>query len=80
MQVDAMALTSDALLASGPVDWKRKADRTGFLHAYSLKDGLQRADVNLPAPPVFDGLAAAYGRVYVAAEDGVLRCFGERRK
>ena len=79
MQVDAMALTSDALLASGPVDWKRKADRKGFLHAFSLKDGIKRADLSLPAPPVFDGLAAAYGRAYVATEDGALRCFGEKR-
>lgn len=77
-QVDAMALGSNSLVAAGPKDWKRASDKQGFLHAYARQDGARQSDVTLPAPPVYDGVALACGKVYVAADDGTLKCFGEK--
>jgi hypothetical protein len=33
--------------------------------------------VELTSPPVFDGLIAANGKIYMSALDGTIRCFGE---
>jgi len=40
--------------------------------------GRKLAEHPLPFPPVFNGMAAARGRLYVAEEDGSLTCFGRR--
>jgi outer membrane protein assembly factor BamB len=47
----------------------------GVLRTYDLRTGEPRQTLDLDAAPVVSGLAAAYGRVYVACEDGSLRCF-----
>ena len=52
--------------------------RGAALWAVSARDGKRLGELNLDAPPVFDGLAAARGRVYLAATDGTIRCFVER--
>ena len=36
----------------------------------------QLAEYRLDAPPVFDGLAAAGGQLYLATMDGKVACFG----
>ena len=74
VQFEAMALTPKILFAAGPADC---ADRTkgGVLWSVSTTTGKRLAGIQLAAPPVFDGLAVAYGRVYVATEDGRLLCF-----
>jgi hypothetical protein len=36
------------------------------------------ADYTLDAPPVFDGMAAANGRLYVVTTDGKVACFAGR--
>jgi hypothetical protein len=38
--------------------------------------GEKLSELELPAAPVWDGLAAAGGRLYLTTEDGKLRCFG----
>ena len=45
--------------------------------ALSAADGKKLTDYGLPAPPVFDGMIAANGRLYVALVDGTVQCFGE---
>jgi hypothetical protein len=47
------------------------------LWSVSAKDGSKRAEYELPAPPIFDGLSAARGRLYISGVDGVVRSFGE---
>ena len=47
------------------------------LWSVSAKDGSKRAEYELPAPPIFDGLSAARGRLYISGMDGVVRSFGE---
>jgi hypothetical protein len=49
----------------------------GLLWAVSAADGEKLAEHDLDAPPVFDGMAAASGRLYLATQDGAVRCFAE---
>ena len=35
-------------------------------------------EVKLVSPPVWDGMAVAQGRLYVASVDGKVRCFGKK--
>jgi hypothetical protein len=46
------------------------------LAAVSAADGTTLAEQQLDAPPVFDGLIAAAGRLYVSLEDGSIACLG----
>jgi hypothetical protein len=48
-----------------------------ILRAVSSKDGSTLANSALPAPPVFDGLVAAYSRLYVVGQDGSVLCLDE---
>ena len=47
----------------------------GVIRTFELRTGAPRQNVELDAAPVVSGLAAAGGRLYVACEDGSLRCF-----
>ncbi len=49
----------------------------GRLWAVATEDGKPLARYSLPSPPVFDGLAAADGRLYMATLDGAVLCLGE---
>ena len=42
-------------------------------------DGKTLAEFRLDAPPVFDGMAAAGGRLYMATVDGEVLCFGPNK-
>jgi outer membrane protein assembly factor BamB len=44
--------------------------------AFSAEDGRTLSRCRLDAQPVFDGMAAAYGRLYVSTVDGKIACFG----
>jgi len=46
----------------------------GLLRAVSTTDGSTRADQKLPWLPVFDGMAAAHGRLYLSTQSGRLVC------
>jgi len=48
------------------------------LLAFSAADGKILGEVKLPAPPVFDGLAAANGKLYLSCLDGKVRCLGRK--
>lgn len=70
---DAMALTQTVILVAGPPD--APGAEGGILAAYSAETGERLAEYKLEAPPVFDGIAATAGRVYLATKDGRLLCF-----
>ncbi|MCB1226278.1 MAG: PQQ-binding-like beta-propeller repeat protein [Verrucomicrobiales bacterium] len=80
--VRAMALAGDTLFAAGPYgDAVRSGDsfegkRGVRLAAASTVDGELLASYAVDALPVFDGLAAANGRLYLAMTDGSVACFG----
>ena len=45
-----------------------------ILWAVSTDDGERLAECRLDAPPVFDGMAAAAGRLYISTTDGRILC------
>jgi len=47
----------------------------GILLAVSKADGTIRSRVDIDAPPVFDGLIAANGRLYLTLTDGAVHCW-----
>ena len=49
------------------------------LWVISARDGKKQAEVALGSPPVFDGMAAAGGRLYVTTLDGKMLCLGEAK-
>jgi len=49
--------------------------RGGLLRAVATDDGTQRAEFRLPTIPVFDGMSAAGGRLFLSLIDGNVVCF-----
>ena len=50
--------------------------RGALLWAVSAADGKKLSEVKLAAPPVWDGMAATDGRLYIATVDGKVSCYG----
>jgi outer membrane protein assembly factor BamB len=88
IRVVGMVLAADTLFLAGPPDKIDTADPLAtfegrghaVLAAVSTRDGSTRAEYVLAAQPVFDGLIAASGRLFISARDGRVLCFGETRK
>jgi len=86
VRVRAMALAAGRLFAAGPPDVVDPKDplgafegrKGGLLYVIDSATGERLASHTLPSPPVFNGAAAANGRLYLAAEDGSITCFGKR--
>jgi len=78
--VRAMVLTSNTLIVAGPPDLGRKdafrGEKGVFLRVISRTDGETLSQYKLAAMPVFDGMSAAGGRVYMALKDGTVECWG----
>lgn len=72
----ALLSTNDALYVG--IILMKDGQKGAYLLAFSKADGDELAVYDLDAPPVFDGLAAAGGRLYVSLEDGRLLCMGAR--
>ncbi len=84
IRVRAMVLAGDVLFAAGPPaaeggPTEAAGDGQGArLLALSAADGSTVAAYPLEGRPVFDGMAAAGGRLYLAMDDGTVLCFGGR--
>jgi outer membrane protein assembly factor BamB len=86
LRVRAMILAGEVVFAAGPPDVATGKDywaafdgkKGGELCAFSAADGKKLSSLKLPAPPVFDGMAAAGGKLYLSCQDGKLRCFGKK--
>ncbi|MBL7187976.1 MAG: PQQ-binding-like beta-propeller repeat protein [Phycisphaerae bacterium] len=50
-----------------------------MLWAVSAANGQKQAELALDELPVFDGMAAAYGRLFLTTVDGNVQCLGEDR-
>jgi outer membrane protein assembly factor BamB len=78
VRVRAMVKTRDVLFAAGPPDvYDPEAPYEAFegkrgaaLVAVSSTEGKKLSEMKLDAPPVFDGLIAVEGRLFVALTDG----------
>ncbi len=74
--VEALVLAGDTLLVAGPPD-AHPGEAGALLWRVCAREGRKLDEQELPAPPVFDGMASAYGRVYMVTNDGTLHCFGK---
>jgi hypothetical protein len=78
----AIVLTKNNLFLAGPPDVFSKDEPTatlegkrgGLLCVLSTADGSELTHYELESPPVFDGMAAAGGRLYMAATNGEVLC------
>jgi len=50
--------------------------RGAVLMAMSAKDGAKQAEYKLDVLPAWDGLAAAYGKLFLVNQDGGIECWG----
>ena len=84
VRIRGMVLAAGHLFVAGPPDVVDPDDplaafegrRGGVLRALSAADGKTLAELPLDAPPVFDGLIAAGGRLFLCATDGQVVCLG----
>ena len=80
IQVRAMALADKVLFVAGSrgvggnVPAGRKEGSVFLLMAISASDGAELAQYRLDSSPVLDGMAAAYGRLYLSLKNGQLLC------
>jgi outer membrane protein assembly factor BamB len=87
LRVRAMVLTDARLFIGGPPDVVDPKDplgafegrKGGLLCVIDSASGEKIAEHVLPSPPVFNGAAAANGRLYLADEDGHITCLGNQR-
>lgn len=85
IRVRAMVVAGEVLFAAGPPDVADKRDpwaaiegrKGGVMWAMSTEDGEKLAEYKLDAPPIYDGLIAAGGRLYIATTDGKVVCMGK---
>ncbi len=77
--VKTVGAEEEALLLDNPGEpvaaWR--GAKGGYLWAVSTETGERLSECRLEAPPVFDGLAATNGRLYLATTDGSVVCHGE---
>ena len=73
--VRAMVLAKDTVFVAGPrgIGEGEKATR-GALQAVAARDGATLTELPLDAPPVFDGMASAYGRLFICTTAGDVLC------
>lgn len=90
-----MVLAGDTLFVAGPQDpvseiphepsesdplaEALESTRGGSLLAVSPGEGKTLSDQELSSPPVFDGMAAARGCLYISGANGEVVCFGPAR-
>jgi hypothetical protein len=82
IRITALVLAGDTLFAAGPPDvvdpkdphgaWEGR--QGGVLAAFAAADGRKLFECRLDAPPVWDGMAAVSGRLYVALMNGQVVC------
>ena len=80
----AMVKAGDILFVAGPQSAEEiyfdDEDSPSVLAAFDARDGQVLSKTSIDSQPVFDGMAAAYGRLYVSAIDGTVGCFGQSQQ
>ncbi len=78
MRVRAMVRTGNSLVVAGPPDLVREGDGLaafqgragGKMLTVNPENGKIISEITLKTPPVFDGLIAAQGHLYMSTRDG----------
>ena len=86
VRIRAMVGTAGALYTAGPPDLCDPDDplaalegRAGaVLSAFDPADGSKRFECKLDTPPIFDGISAANGKLFVSFENGQIECWAGR--
>ena len=86
VRVRAMVKTRDVLFVAGPPDVYDdekpfeafEGKRGATLVAVSPAQGKKTAELKLPAPPVFDGMIATEGRLFLSLRDGTVLCLAAK--
>ena len=86
IRIRGMVLAGKSLFVAGPPDTVDPDDpmaafegrKGAIVRAYSAADGKTLAEHKLDAPPVFDGLIAASGQLFVSTTDGHVVCLGQK--
>ena len=84
VRIRAMVAAGPTLFVAGPPDVADNADpyaafegrKGALLWSVATADGRKLAEIKLDAEPVFDGLIAAGGRLFMATRDGRVLCLG----
>ncbi|MCU0916029.1 MAG: PQQ-binding-like beta-propeller repeat protein [Planctomycetes bacterium] len=82
IQVRAMVLADQTLFVAGPTmseDRPQSSTPGAQLLAVATSDGAVLASYRLEAGPVFDGMGAVAGRLYLTLENGSVVCMEESR-
>ena len=87
LQVRGMALAGEGeekrlFVAGAKGDWvvsqsAYEGKRGSVVRVISIDDGTIIAERNLPGLPIFDGMSAACGSIYISLANGRVLCFGE---
>ncbi|MCP4257195.1 MAG: PQQ-binding-like beta-propeller repeat protein [Planctomycetes bacterium] len=85
VRIRAMVLAGKTLFVTGPPDVIDPDDpmaafeggKGGLLWAVSAADGKKLGEYKLESPPIFDGMIAANGQLYISTQDGRLLCMGK---
>jgi len=86
MRIRAMVKAGDTLFMAGPPDVFDTKDpyaafegrKGAMLWAVSATDGKKLSEYKLDSPPVFDGMIAANGRLFISTRDGQVLCMGKK--
>jgi len=88
IRITAMVRTGDTIFVAGSPDvidpkdphgaWEGR--KGGILAAFAAGDGKRLAEYKMLAPPVWDGMAAAGGRLFISTSDGCVVCMGKRQE
>ena len=88
IRITAMVRTGDTIFVAGSPDvidpkdphgaWQGR--KGGILAAFAAGDGRKLAEYKMLAPPVWDGMAAAGGRLFISTSDGCVVCMGKRQE
>ncbi len=86
VRIRGMVLAGKHLFVAGPPDVVDADDpmasfegrKGAMLRVYSAADGKKLAETTLQSPPVFDGLIAASGRLFMSTTDGHVVCLGRK--
>lgn len=88
VRAQSMVLTDRCLFIAGAPDtvddkdpWGGFEDRKGgVLKVYLKDDGSKIAEYKLPSTPIYDGMAAAGGRLFATLRDGTVLCMSKARE
>ena len=70
----AMVLAKDKLFAIGPPDIVKPDDPCSILCVYSVSNGTKLKEYKMNSIPVWNGMSAANGKLYISFKNGTIVC------